>query len=272
MAFAIFMTGCGDTTTINGYSEDQVNELLAANKDTVYQVQKGDSVLTYIYVTDTLYKEIVDTIYKQVIDTIVNSDTIYNRIVDTVYTRVIDTVINTLVDTIYTNVGIDTEHPRDTSITLYDTTDNQITAKIYKGIVFKNVFYDTTKYKYNETDSEPYNITIDNDIRSTYLTVYTTTQCGILSKPTWKNIGWTSEETFRTVKHIPGWRLFNSNDANKLQENLDMFIADDMIYLNTITKSNKLYDFMANVATKDSPSSVAKGKLLKYMCAYELNE
>lgn len=283
MAFAIFMTGCGDTTTINGYSEEQVSELLASNKDTVYQVQKGDSVLTYIYVTDTLYKEMVDTIYKQVIDTIVNSDTIYNRIVDTVYTRVIDTVINTLVDTIYTrvidtvfatleDVGINTELPRDTTITLYDTTDNQIIAKIYKGIVFKNVFYDTTKYKYNETDSEPYNITIDNDIRSTYLTVYTTTQCGILSKPTWKNIGWTSEETFRTVKHIPGWRLFNSNDANKLQENLDMFITDDMIYLNTITKSNKLYDFMANVATKDSPSSVAKGKLLKYMCAYELNE
>lgn len=283
MAFALFTIGCGDTTTINGYSEEQVSELLASNKDTVYQVQKGDSVLTYIYVTDTLYKEMVDTIYKQVIDTIVNSDTIYNRIVDTVYTRVIDTVINTLVDTIYTrvidtvfatleDVGINTELPRDTTITLYDTTDNQITAKIYKGIVFKNVFYDTTKYKYNETDSEPYNITIDNDIRSTYLTVYTTTQCGILSKPTWKNIGWTSEETFRTVKHIPGWRLFNSNDANKLQENLDMFITDDMIYLNTITKSNKLYDFMANVATKDSPSSVAKGKLLKYMCAYELNE
>ena len=106
--FAIFFIACGDdVTNINGYSEDQVNELLAANKDTVYQVQKGDSVLTYIYVTDTLYKEIVDTIYKQVIDTIVNSDTIYNRIVDTVYTRVIDTVINTLVDTIYTRV-IDT--------------------------------------------------------------------------------------------------------------------------------------------------------------------
>lgn len=67
MAFAIFMTGCGDTTTINGYSEEQVSELLASNKDTVYQVQKGDSVLTYIYVTDTLYKEMVDTIQELLI-------------------------------------------------------------------------------------------------------------------------------------------------------------------------------------------------------------
>ena len=33
MAFAIFMTGCGDTTTINGYSEEQVSELLASNKE-----------------------------------------------------------------------------------------------------------------------------------------------------------------------------------------------------------------------------------------------
>ena len=186
MTFALFTIGCGDTTTINGYSEEQVSELLASNKDTVYQVQKGDSVLTYIYVTDTLYKEMVDTIYKQVIDTIVNSDTIYNLIVDTVYTRVIDTVINALVDTIYTrvidtvfatleDVGINTELPRDTTITLYDTTDNQIIAKIYKGIVFKNVFYDTTKYKYNETDDvEPYNITIETGWYSTYIKLYST--------------------------------------------------------------------------------------------------
>lgn len=281
MAFALFTIGCGDTTTINGYSEEQVSELLASNKDTVYQVQKGDSVLTYIYVTDTLYKEMVDTIYKQVIDTIVNSDTIYNRIVDTVYARVIDTVINTLVDTIYTrvidtvfatleNVGIDTELPRDTIITLYDTTDNQITAKIYNGIVYKNVFYDTTKYKYNETDTEPYNITIGG-WKSTNLKVYATTQCGILSKPTWKNLGWTSEETFKMIKHISGWRMFNSSDAIKFQDNLNKIISDNSeIYLSTITQSEKLYEFMANVATKDSPSSVAKGKMLKYMCAYDL--
>lgn len=292
MAFALFTIGCGDTTTINGYSEEQVSELLASNKDTVYQVQKGDSVLTYIYVTDTLYKEMVDTIYKQVIDTIVNSDTIYNRIVDTVYTRVIDTVINTLVDTIYTRVidtvfatledfGINTELPRDTTITLYDTTDNQIIAKIYKGIVFKNVFYDTTKYKYNETAGEPYNITIETGWYSTNFYMYSTNRCGLIDTPTWKDFGWEDKDNVRyksesrynyTLKRIPGWRLFNVKDANALRDNLDRIISDDSeVYLSTIKEDTKLYNFEANVATQYSTSQASKGKLIKYMCAYDLN-
>ena len=276
MSFVLFTIGCGDTTTINGYSEEQVSELLASNKDTVYQVQKGDSVITYIYVTDTLYKEMVDTIYNQVIDTIVNSDTIYNRIIDTVYTIVIDTVFDTL-----ENVGINTELPRDTTITLYDTTDNQIIAKIYKGIVFKNVFYDTTKYKYNETAGEPYNITIETGWYSTNFYMYSTNRCGLIDTPTWKDFGWEDKDNVRftsesmynyTLKRIPGWRLFNAKDANALRDNLDRIISDDSeVYLSTIKEDTKLYNFEANVATQYSTSQASKGKLIKYMCAYDLN-
>ena len=182
------MYGCGDKTTINGYSEDEVSKMLADNKDTVYQVTNGDSVLTYIYVTDTLYNEIVDTVYnrvtdtlyKEMIDTVYNKvvDTLYNELIDTIYTRVVDTVVNTLVDTIVTRVidtvintmvdtiytrvidtvfatlndiGIDTELPRDTTIVLNAEVDGSIITKQYTGFVYKNVFYESKLYQYADT-------------------------------------------------------------------------------------------------------------------------
>lgn len=289
---SICLIGCGDdVTNINGYTEEEVQAIIDSSlsnrevmvmTDTVYQ-KTVDTISNMVI--DTVTHELVDTIYQRVVDTVYNEliDTIYNELIDTVYNRVIDTVYKELVDTVYSRVidtvyktlesaGISTEVLRDTTIMLFDTTDNQITAKIYKGVVYKGVFYDTTKYQYNVSPEEQYNITIqDGKWSFTYDSyVYLSSQCGILTKPTWYNIGWTTSEAFNAVKHLPGWRMFNSKDANKLSEFLDKIIDSDEVYLSTITSSRTLYNFSANVATKDSPSSVSKGKLLKYMCAYDL--
>ena len=297
---SICLIGCGDdVTNINGYTDDEVQAMIDSSlsdrevvmmTDTVYH-KTVDTIYNMVIDTvthelvDTIYQRVVDTVYNDLVDTIYNEliDTIYNELIDTVYNKVIDTVYKELVDTVYSRVidtvyktlesaGISTEVPRDTSIMLFDTTDNQITAKIYKGIVYKGVFYDTTKYQYNVSPEEQYNITIQDEKWSFTIdrSVYLSSQCGILTKPTWYNIGWTSSESFNTVKHLPGWRMFNSKDANKLSEFLDKIIDSDEVYLSTITSAERLYNFSANVATKDSPSSVSKGKLLKYMCAYDL--
>lgn len=61
LIMCIAMIGCGDeVTNINGYTDEQVAEMIAASKDTIYQVKDGDSVITYIYVTDTLYSQIIE--------------------------------------------------------------------------------------------------------------------------------------------------------------------------------------------------------------------
>lgn len=295
---SICLISCGDdVTNINGYTDEEVQAMIDSSlsdrevvvmTDTVYQ-KTVDTISNrvidtvthelvdtiYQRVVDTVYNDLVDTIYSKVIDTVYNEliDTIYNKVIDTVYKELVDTVYSKVIDTVYKTLesaGISTEVPRDTTITLFDTTDNQITAKIYKGVVYKGVFYDTTKYQYNVSPKEQYNITIEKGWESTDLRVYTSSQCGILTKPTWYNIGWSTSEAFNAVKHLPGWRMFNGKDANKLSEFLDKIIDSDEIYLSTITSSVNLYNFSANVATKDSQSSVSKGKLLKYMCAYDL--
>ena len=254
------LIGCGDdVTNINGYTEEQVQ----ARIDSTLAAQD------VMIVNDTVIEHTVDTIYQRVIDTVTH------ELVDTIYQRVVDTVFTTLEQT-----GVNIEIPRDTTITLYDTTDNQITAKIYKGIVYKNTFYDLTKYKFNETSSEPINITIFEGWYSTYLKIYSTDRCGLLSNPTWKDFGWEDKDNVRyntesrynnTLNRLPGWRLFNAKDANALRDNLDKIITDDSeIYLSTITEDGHLYNFEANVATQYSPNQTSKGKRIKYMCAYDL--
>lgn len=289
---SICLIGCGDdVTNINGYTEEEVQAMIDSSQsdrevvimtDTVYQ-KTVDTISNMVIDTvtnvlvDTIYQRLVDTVYNDLIDTIYNEliDTVYNKVIDTVYKELVDTVYSRVIDTVYKtleNAGISIEVPRDTTIMLFDTTDNQITAKIYKGVVYKGVFYDTTKYQYNVSPEEQYNITIQDEKLSFTgdRSVYLSSQCGILTNPTWYNIGWTTSESFNAVKHLPGWRMFNSKDANKLSEFLDKILNSDEVYLSTITSSKTLYNFSANVATNDSPSSVSKGKLLKYMCAYDL--
>jgi len=308
IAICLSLIACGDdVTNINGYTDEQVQAKIDSTldaqdvvlmTDTVYQ-QTVDTIYNmvidtvtnelvdtiYQRVVDTVTHELVDTIYQKVIDTVMTElvDTIYNHVVDTVYKELVDTIYQKVVDTVFTtleHIGLDTELPRDTSITLYDTTDNQITARIYKGIVYKNVFYDTTKYKFNEHTNEPINITIFKGWYSTGLRIYSTDRCGLLDKPDWNDFGWEDSDYARYVseskynyslRRLKGWRLFNAKDANILRDNLDKIISDDSeVYLNTITNSEYLSDFEANVATQNSPNQTSKGKLIKYMCAYDL--
>lgn len=295
MAFALFTIGCGDTTTVNGYSEEQVSELLASNKDTVYQVQKGDSVITYIYVTDTLYKEMVDTIYKQVIDTIVNSDTIYNRIVDTIYTRVIDTVFATL-----DSIEVKVEAPRDTIITLYDTTDGIVISRTFSGIVYQNTFYERAEHQYlfndKRDDGKSYSAKIEYyRVPNTSFSVpdyshesncsgdskyacgikgivYYVDECGAVSKPDYHDAAYRDTTS---IKKVGKWRLFNAKDAAIMSQYLNMIVSDStQIYLSTVKyDTNANGDFIANVAMHyvASMTSANIDKLkIKYVCAYEL--
>lgn len=301
------LIGCGDdVTNINGYTDAEVKALIDSTlqsqdaiilTDTVFQ-QTVDTIYNrvidtvtnelvdtiYQRVIDTIYNDLVDTIYTRVVDTIMNElvDTMYQRIVDTVYHELIDTIYNRVVDTVFytlENVGINTELPKDTTITMYDTTDNVIVAKVYKGIVYKNVFYDTTKYRYNACPEERNMMKIEENYTSTRVDVYSTNRCGLIDVPTWDDFGWKYDRHVISLgnitskfKRLPGWRLFNAKDAYVLRDNLDRVISDGSeVYLSTISeKDGYIYNFEANVATQYSPSQTSKGKFIKYMCAYEL--
>ena len=293
MVFAAFaLCGCGDKTTINGYSEEDVAKLLAEAKDTVYQVTDGDSVITYIYVTDTLYNEIVDTVYNRVTDTLYKElvDTIYTRVVDTVVntlvdtivSRVIDTVITTMVDTIYTRVidtvfstleviGVDTELPRDTSITMSAELNGATVSKTFYGIVYKGVFFDTTMYQYADVNHVWVNdrkgdITgyigegvkgkaympvgekhhqSDNCSGCDYikLAYEVPSQCGSLTPPN-KGIiheyvmNRTPLDNYKTP--FTGWRMLNDKDAYNIQSIASHIIPDGAtVFTSLISKSTK---------------------------------
>lgn len=345
LVFAMY--GCGDKTTINGYSESEVSKLLADNKDTVYQVTDGDSVLTYIYVTDTLYNEIVDTVYnrvtdtlyKEMIDTVYNKvvDTLYNELIDTIYTRVVDTVVNTLVDTIVTRVidtvintmvdtvytrvidtvfatlndiGIDTELPRDTSITLTAIVDGNEIKKQYFGVVYKHVFYDTTIYQYADTNhvwvhdkrgditgylgaaSNAY-IPVgthytqsDNCSGCNYILLAydIPSQCGGLGSP---NSGVFHEYVYRgsvggasmTQKYqtvFTGWHMLNDDDAYSIQNVADLIIPPGATVFTSVISTKTSSVGATNSIVEYLANAITSNgirtinKPMNYMCAYDL--
>lgn len=294
----IAFIACGDTTTINGYTDEQVEKLLAANKDTVYQVTDGDSVMTYIYVTDTLYNEIVDTVYKMSVDTLYQTlydtlsttiiDTVINTLVDTVVTRVIDTVINTMVDTVYTrvidtvfktleNVGVDTELPRDTSITVTGVLDGYNISRTYNGVVYKGVFYDTTLYQFNDSNSTTI---VGSKLKSTKTDMYRVMvdQCGAIVPPNDGLFIETYEGNTSTYKYFDGWRHMNNTDLAKLDTHISYIVPETKkVVTNVITNNLDGWDnniFMADVATHTGKEIVNYVSLIRatlyYVCAYEL--
>ena len=299
LLFALLLTACGDKTTINGYTDEQVEKLLEANKDTVYQVTDGDSVLTYIYVTDTLYNEIVDTVYQMSVDTLYRTlydtlsttiiDTVVNTLVDTVVTRVIDTVINTMVDTVYTRVidtvfktlediGVDTEFPRDTSITVTGILDGYTVSRTYNGVVFKGVFYDTTLYQYNDSNSVVhvgYSWRINSDLNRKMVD-----QCGAIVPP---SVSGLYVDTYynQTLKfnYFDGWRHMDNNDLTVLDNRISYIVPEGKeVVTRVITNNLEGYSdniFMADVATntgKELVNFVSRfRRTLYYVCAYDLN-
>lgn len=295
---ALTITACGDKTTINGYTDEQVEKLLEANKDTVYQVTDGDSVITYIYVTDTLYNEIVDTVYQMSVDTLYRTlydtlsttiiDTVVNTLVDTVITRVIDTVINTMVDTVYTlvidtvfktleDIGVDTEFPRDTSITVTGILDGYTVSRTYNGVVFKGVFYDTTLYQYNDSNSVVrvgYSWRVNTDMNRKMVD-----QCGAIVPPSESGL---YVDTYYNqplkFNYFDGWRHMDNNDLTGLDNRISYIVPEGkMAVTRVITNNLEGYSdkiFMADVATHTGKELVNYvsyfRRTLYYVCAYDL--
>lgn len=317
---AMTIIGCGDdVTNINGYSEEEVRAIIDSTLESQDPIIKNDTI--YQRIVDTVTHELVDTIYQRVVDTVTNElvDTIYQRVVDTVthelvdtiYHKVVDTVYKELVDTIYQRVidtvfselekvNIDISRPRDTSITLYDTTDGLIVSKTFNGVVFKNVFYEKAEYQYLYNDKrdeghsysaqieyyrtpntsfEIPDYTYKSNCSGNYKfacgikgTVYYPDACGTISKPDYNNVAYRSESS---IKKVGNWRLFDGGDAIDMYKYLDMVVSDSaMIYLSTIThKTDANGEFVANVAKYKIPNmtSANKDKLkLKYICAIDL--
>ena len=248
-----------------------------------------------------MYKTLYDTLSTTIIDTVVNT------LVDTVVTRVVDTVINTLVDTIYSrvidtvfqaleNVGVDTELPRDTTITITENFDGIEISRIYHGKVYNGVFYDTTLYRYAETNYDKrvaptvawtyYAVGDTKNIGEAYSSEYTAysfvSQCGAITKPSdgvWQ-LTYNSRSTTRyEYQRFNGWRMFNDSDAYALRNHLDKLIpSDTVVYLSDVKRYTGASidktglnngQYVANVATATGVKTAIWPMV--YMCAYDLN-
>ena len=219
--------------------------------------------------------ELVDTIYQRVVDTV------YHDLVDTIYTKVIDTVFTEL-----ERVGVDVSKPRDTIITLYDTTDGTITAKIYKGVVFKNVFYEAKEYQYGMIAKPNYSadyyfypqgyIEVYDYAanQSDYLAGYVALldQCGAINKPDYNDIAWRDD---KLIKRFAGWRMFNEQDAYDMAPYLNMVVSDTaLVFLSALGYDDRgRGTFTATIAKYKVPNTTSKNEdkeKLKYICAYDL--
>ena len=134
------LVGCGETTNINGLTEDDVERILSERgADTVYVVG-GDTVEVRdtVSVTDTV--EVTDTLLKVKVrkhtDTVVVRDTV--KVKDKPVSK--DTVKP--VDT----VTVVEEHDRRGNDSLLKDTSFVVGGTEFGGYVFNSVFYDTTFY------------------------------------------------------------------------------------------------------------------------------
>lgn len=290
LAMTVFMIGCGDETTIKGYTDEDVQNIFSIFKDSVVQ-EITDSVIqaskdTVCKVSkDTIVKASIDTIYKNSKDTIylADKDTIYSVTTkdsvvyiyktDTIYNAVNDTSLIQIIDSIYHNLetSID-EIPRDTSITLYDTTETDagytIVSKKWKGKVYKGVFYDTTAYTAFHKDDYAfpdaiYSSTLSSD------SYYCWHQCGAIVDPDF----WEYPGCWKTISSLKrrydGWRIFNFSDVLALQSNIVSIIGENSVYFARAKYySGTHYSFYYNHIN-------ASGEIIPldnatYLCVYDL--
>ncbi len=160
LTMTMLMVGCGDETNVYGYTDEDVQNMLAVFKDSIVQ-NITDSLDESS--KDTVYKITKDTVYKISKDTLrfIRTDTVYSVLkkdsivyvnkTDTIFNVIKDSALIRIVDSVYhQRTSIINEIPRDTSITLYDTSKqesgNTISSKTWNGKVYKGVFYDTSAY------------------------------------------------------------------------------------------------------------------------------
>ncbi len=304
------MIGCGDdVTNVNGYTDEEVRAMIDSTldaqdvvimNDTVYQ-QTVDTI--YNMVIDTVTHELVDTIYQRVIDTVYNDlvdtiytrvvDTVMNELVDTIYQRVVDTVYKDLVDTIYTKVvdtvftelsrvGIDVTKPRDTSIIVYDTSaNNMITMRVYKGIIFKDVFYDTTKYEFqykkggnfagynyiNIVENNGQNFSEANikyitsgDSRLFEANLWVANACGVIDEPVVTPITYNTPDP----KRFKGFHVANETDLAVLGSYIGDYIDETIKIYAGMDGSVYHYTNKSGVILSGS------NRPTHYLCAYKL--
>ena len=228
IVFAIMIIGCGDETTVKGYTDEDVQNMFSIFKDSI----------VYIYKTDTVSKAL--------------DDTTMIRLIDSVYHRV---------------ESLSDENPRDTTITLSDTTELEsgytVVSKTWKGFVYKGVFYDTTAYQSSSGVSFPNRYY--NDGTSKY---YCWHQCGSKIAPDFNSSSsgcWKTSEAM--LQRFDGWRIFNFGDVMSLGEHLGTVISQDSIYIAHTTgvssRSANYYRIMSN-------GEIVLTSGLKYLCAYDL--
>lgn len=299
------MIGCGDdVTNINGYTDEQVqakidstlanmeSETITIN-DTIYQMTV-DTV--YKMVIDTVKEQMYDTLYKQVIDTVTNElvDTIYQRVIDTVYNELIDTIYQHVIDTVFKEIAV--EVPRDTTITLYDTTDGNVTAKIYSGVVYHNTFYETklhqfaTYRKTSNTSLADAILTILDSTKSLNCMnamgvsswmgncpdVYMKNECGTLTEH------WNSTPYYLTtqITRLKGMHIATIKEMDEIKNHVNLLVSDSIsvksygvsnpviqetrIYLSKVGNSFNYMDGYGNILSTNVNPNV-------YMCAYDLD-
>jgi hypothetical protein len=285
LTMTMLMVGCGDETNIYGYTDEDVqnmfvvfkdsivrditDSLVESSKDTVYKISK-----------DTVYKISKDTVYKISKDTLrlVRTDTVYSVVkkdsivyvntTDTVFNVIKDSALIRIVDSVYHQRGfIINEIPRDTSITLYDTTELEseytVISKTWNGFVYKDVFYDTTVYQSSSGVSFPERYY--NDGSSKY---YCWHQCGSKISPDFNSSTsgcWKTSEAMR--QRFDGWRIFNLEDVISLGSNLGTVISQDSIY---IAHTTGVSTRSANYYRITSSGEIVLTSGVKYLCAYDL--
>lgn len=227
IVFAIMIIGCGDETTVKGYTDEDVQNMFSIFKDSI----------VYIYKTDTVSKAL--------------DDTTMIRLIDSVYHRV---------------ESLSDENPRDTTITLSDTTELEsgytVVSKTWKGFVYKGVFYDTTAYQSSSGVSFP------NRYYNDGTKYYCWHQCGSKIAPDFNSSSsgcWKTSEAM--LQRFDGWRIFNFGDVMSLGEHLGTVISQDSIYIAHTTgvssRSANYYRIMSN-------GEIVLTSGVKYLCAYDL--
>ena len=290
LAAAFFMVACGDETTIQGYTDVDVQNMFAIFKDSVVQgiedsIMKASKDTVYKISKDTVYKISKDTIVKNIKDTLVftTRDTIYSVIkkdstvyvkkVDTIYTTVNDSVLFKVIDSLFHSVDfVKNEIPRDSLITLYDTikteTGSVITSKTWHGKVYKGLFYDTVAYQGYVDGNHGFPQVY---IKSPH-EYFCWHQCGDKFSPDYLAEKGCWKTSAAMHQKFDGWRLFNLGDVISLGTYIENVIGQESIYITHTTDvwyQPNAYFYYYRI--KSNGEIVITNEDVKYMCVYDLN-
>ena len=313
LTMTMLMVGCGDETNVYGYSDEDVQNMFAvfkdsivhditdslvvSSKDTIYKVSK-DTI--YKIEKDTVYKTSKDTVYKISKDTLrlTRTDTVYSvmkkdsivyvNTTDTVFNVIKDSALIRIVDSVYhQRESIVNEIPRDTSITLYDTSKQEsgitISTKTWNGKVYKGVFYDTSAYVAKYQGFPSYAMLRNDRNNSSVSYFYCLHQCGAMTKPEGTGLYsscWNDRE--KMGKRYDGWRVFSFADVLSLGKKIESIVGTNTIYFYSEPDfiefgagERTIYHNISSTGEITYSIYSVKESIysdVKYLCAYDLSE